>query len=152
MPRARLPAAANGSGGGSGSAGANGSGKGDQGGKPDASQPDKPWKLAATIRNSLFDARSGLLLDGDSESRDLAKAQAALSGSLERGLKADAPADLGTIRRGLADAERAIGRQDPVGLASAYGTVDRRAPRRRDGGDHRKRSPRRGRSAPASGC
>jgi len=96
---------------------------GGQGGKNDKPAGERPWEAAETIRDALFDARTGLLLDGDSERRDLAKAQEALSGSLERGLEADAPAELRELRGALADAERAIDEEDPVGLASAYGTA-----------------------------
>ena len=109
--------------GGNGNSGDQPAGKGDGGNGGGKQAGDQPWKAAEQIRSSLFDARTGLLLDGNSEQRDIAKANAALSGALERGLAADAPANLKELRGALADAERAIEQDDPVGLASAYGTA-----------------------------
>ena len=104
---------------GSGNGGAQ-NGKDAGGSKPAG---DKPWQSAERIRNALFDARTELLLDGSAERRALDRADAALSGALKRGLGKDAPSDLRQIERGLADAREAVDRQDPVALASAYGTV-----------------------------
>lgn len=86
-------------------------------------EPAKPWELAADIRNALFDARTELLLDGNTENRELARANEALKGTLLRGLQQDAPADLAELRGALEDAADAVDQQDPVALASAYGTA-----------------------------
>jgi high-affinity iron transporter len=88
-----------------------------------AKNAQPPWKAAEQIRTGLFDARSELLLDGPSEKQSVADARAALSGQLERGLAADAPSELKVLRGALADASDAVDAQDPVGLATAYGTV-----------------------------
>ena len=86
-------------------------------------RPTPPWQAAETIRTALFDARTDLLLDGSSERRALERADAALSGPLERGLAEHAPADLRQLRDALADADRAVTAEDPVALATAYGTA-----------------------------
>jgi high-affinity iron transporter len=90
--------------------------------KPPAAA-DQPWRAAETIRTALFEARSELLLDGTSELRSLADADRALSGLLERELGRFAPRDLAVVRSALADARSAIAGDDPVALATAYGTA-----------------------------
>ena len=82
-----------------------------------------PWQAAEQIRTSLFDARTELLLDGAAEQRAVADARAALSGPLERGLAADSPGELQELRAALAVAARAAENDDPVALATAYGTA-----------------------------
>lgn len=89
----------------------------------DGSGSVPPWKAAEQIRTSLFDARTDLLLDGSSEKRSVADAEAALSGPLEKGLAADSPGELKELRAALADATRAVADKDDVALATAYGTA-----------------------------
>ena len=86
-------------------------------------RPTPPWQAAETIRTALFDARTDLLLDGSSERRALERAEAALSGPLERGLAEHAPDDLRQLRDALGAAERAVVAEDSVALATAYGTA-----------------------------
>ena len=91
-------------------------GKGKQG-------PTEPWRAAEDIRTALFDARSELLLDGSSDVRYLEQAEGALSGPLEAGLAEYAQPDLKQLRGALADASAAVSANDPVALATAYGTA-----------------------------
>lgn len=83
----------------------------------------KPWEAAEQIRTALFDARSELLLDGSSEQRSIAKAEGAVSGSLQSGLQKYAPEDLKALHDSLAAAATAVDDQDPVALATAYGAA-----------------------------
>ena len=84
---------------------------------------EPPWRSAETIRTALFEARTGLALDGSSEVRFVRRAEAALRGELERGLRADAPARLRELRAALDDASAAVQRGDATALGSAYGTA-----------------------------
>ena len=87
-----------------------------------AAHAQQPWQGAEQIRAGLFDAQTDLLLgDGATASADVAEAEAAISGSLARGLGRSAPSSLRGLRAALASAARAASAGDEVGLAAARG-------------------------------
>ncbi len=95
------------------------------GGGPDGAgaagkEPDPAWRSADAITTALFEAQSDLIL-GDPAGSDVAKARAALSGPLARGLRRSAPQELKRVRAGLDESAAAVAAGAPVRLAAARG-------------------------------
>ena len=81
-----------------------------------------PWQQGEQIRNGLFDAQTSIILEGGaSAGDDVASAERAISGRLERQLAAASPAQLAALRAAVADAGTAVAAEDEVGLAAARG-------------------------------
>jgi high-affinity iron transporter len=81
-----------------------------------------PWEHAEEIRTGLFSAQTDLLLgDGATAAEDVAEAEAAITSSLERGLRRAAPGSLRELRATVADAAEAARSGDEVALAAARG-------------------------------
>jgi high-affinity iron transporter len=79
-----------------------------------------PWQSADRVVDRLFDAQTELVLSGPQQaSRDVARARAAYTGELRRGMGSVDP----ELREGLADAARAARKDDQPALAAARGTV-----------------------------
>src|SRR3954468_2711991 len=79
-----------------------------------------PWQSADRVVDRLFEAQTELVLSGPAAaSRDVAQARAAYRGELRDGMGAVDP----VVREALADAARAVRRDDQPGLAAARGTV-----------------------------
>jgi high-affinity iron transporter len=89
---------------------------------PTAARAEAPWQQGEQIRNGLFDAQSDILLSGGAQAAaDVRAAQGAVSGKLERQMRASSPRSLADLRAALADAESAAASGDDVGLAAARG-------------------------------
>ena len=79
-----------------------------------------PWQSADRVADRLFDAQTELVLSGPAEaSKDVAQARAAYAGELREGMGAVNP----EVREALADAARAVRRNDQPALAAARGTA-----------------------------
>jgi high-affinity iron transporter len=83
---------------------------------------EPPWQAADEIRADLFEAQAQLLF-GERDLRSVTQASKSLQGPLRQGLAADAPGELKEVEAALADAKRAAGKLDEVGLAAARGRV-----------------------------
>ena len=87
-----------------------------------AAHAQAPWQQGEQIRNGLFDAQTDIILEGGaSAGDDVAAAQRAISGKLERQLADASPANLAALRAAVSDAQAAVAAEDEVGLAAARG-------------------------------
>jgi high-affinity iron transporter len=87
-----------------------------------ATATEPPWQSADEIRAGLFEAQAQLLF-GERGGRAVAAAEAGLSGSLRRGLAADAPQELREVEASLRAAKKATAGLDEATLAAARGQV-----------------------------
>src|SRR5690349_20749685 len=77
-----------------------------------------PWQSADRVVDRLFDAQTELVLSGPAEaSKDVPRARAAYAGELREGM---GPVDP-DVRDALADAARAVRKDDQPALAAACG-------------------------------
>ena len=79
---------------------------------PGAAHAQAPWQQGEQIRNGLFDAQTSAILEGGAgAAEDVAGAEAAISGKLERQMAEASPASLADLRAAVADAGTAVARR-----------------------------------------